>query len=65
MKNRAMMLRKITLARGALALPPKAAMGMPVGAQVVHPQPAAIGTAQMRTAVHGGSVIKIVIKSLY
>src|SRR5262245_30723847 len=53
MQNRAMMLRKITLARGALELPPKAAIGMPVGAQVVHPQPAAIVTAQMRTEVHG------------
>src|SRR5215471_445166 len=53
MKNRAMMLRKIPLARGALELPPKAAIGMPVGAQIVHPQPAAIVTAQMRTEAHG------------
>src|SRR5262249_6647105 len=52
MKNCAMMLRKIPLARGALEWPPKAAIGMPVGSQVVHPQPAAIATAVMGTKVH-------------
>jgi hypothetical protein len=35
-------------------LPPRATAGMAVGAQVAQPQPAAVGTARMRTKVPRG-----------
>ena len=54
MKNRAMMLGKIAVARGAVQLPPGAATGMAIGPQVVQPQPAAIVTIGVRTKVLQG-----------
>src|SRR5262245_19238336 len=48
-----MMFGKIAVARGALKLPPGAATGMAIGAQVVQPQPAAIVTLGVGTKVHG------------
>ena len=53
MKNRAMMFRKIALARGALELSPGATTGMTVGPQVAQPEPAAIVTTAVGTKVHG------------
>src|SRR5262245_48079796 len=54
MKNRAMMLGKIAVARGAVKLTPGAATGMAIGPQVVQPQPAAIITSGVGTKVPGG-----------
>src|SRR5262245_66151951 len=54
MKNRAMMLRKIPLARGALELPPGATVGMAIGAQIAPPEPAAIATARVGAKVLRG-----------
>src|SRR4030095_10716370 len=42
------------LARGTVQLPPGAAMGMAIGPQIVHPQPAAIVTLGVGTKVHRG-----------
>jgi hypothetical protein len=49
-----MMLGKVAFARGALELSPEATTGMPIGAQVAQPEPAAIGTVWVRTEVLGG-----------
>ena len=54
MKNRAMMLGKIALARGAVKLPPGAATGMAIGPQVVQSQPAAIITSGVGPKGPGG-----------
>src|SRR5262245_28427804 len=54
MKNRAMMLEKIALARGALELAPWATIGMPISPQVAPPEPAAITTASMGAEVLRG-----------
>jgi hypothetical protein len=54
MKDRAMMLRKIAFARGAMELSPETATGMAVGTEVPQPKPAAIATARMGTEVLGG-----------
>src|SRR5215510_14530328 len=54
MKNRAMMLGKIAVARGAVKLTPGAATGMAIGPQVVQSQPAAIITSGVGTKVPGG-----------
>ena len=54
MQERAMMLREIPLARGALELAPGAAIGMAVGAQIAPPEPAAIATARVGTEVLRG-----------
>jgi hypothetical protein len=53
MKKRAMMFRKIALARGALELSPGATTGMTVGPQVAQPAPATIVTTAVGTKVHG------------
>src|SRR5256885_5379176 len=52
MEDRAMMFGKVALARGAVQLPPGAAAGMAIGAQIVQPQPAAIVTVAVGTKVH-------------
>jgi hypothetical protein len=49
MKNRAVVLRQIAVARGALAWPPGAATGMAGGPQVVQPPPTA------RVIIGGGT----------
>src|SRR5262245_37848157 len=49
-----MVLGKIALARGALALAPGAAIGMAIGPQVAPPEPAAIATAPMEAEVLRG-----------
>ena len=54
MKNRAVMLGKIAVARGTVELTPGAATGMTIGPQVVQPQPAAIVTIGVGTTVHRG-----------
>jgi hypothetical protein len=54
MKNRAMMLGKIAVARGAVKLTLGAATGMAIGPQVVQSQPAAIITSGVGTKVPGG-----------
>ena len=54
MKNRAVMLRKKAVAAKAVELPPGATTGMPIGPQVVQPEPAAIVTVEMQTKVPGG-----------
>src|SRR5262245_57986865 len=54
MENRAVMLREIPLACGALELTPGTAIGMTVGAQIAPPAPAAIPTARVGTEVLGG-----------
>src|SRR6266581_8282940 len=54
MKDRAMMLRKVAFARGAMELSPETATGMAVGTKVPQPKPAAIATARMGTEVLGG-----------
>ena len=38
----------------ALELPPKAAMGMPVGTEIPQPEPAPLVTIAVRTKVPGG-----------
>src|SRR4030095_5680992 len=48
----AMMFGKIAVARGAVKLPPGAAAGVAIGAQIVQPQPAAIVTMAVGTKVH-------------
>src|SRR5262249_30090675 len=50
----AVMFGEIALARGAMQLPPGAAIGMAVGPQIVHPQPAAIVTISVGTKVLRG-----------
>ena len=50
-KERAMMLGKVALARGTLELAPGATTGMAIGAQVAQPEPAAIATARMGAEV--------------
>jgi hypothetical protein len=45
---------EIPLARGALKLTPGAAIGMAIGPQIVHPQPAPIVTLGVGTNVHRG-----------
>jgi len=45
---------KIAFAGGALKLTPRAAVGMPVGAQLAKAQPASIRAARMGTKMHGG-----------
>jgi hypothetical protein len=45
-------LGKKAVARGAVELPPGAAAGMAIGAQVPQPQPAAIVTIGMGTKMH-------------
>ena len=54
MEERAVMLRKVALARGTVALAQRAAMRMAMGAQIAQPEPAAIATAPMGTAMPGG-----------
>src|SRR5215831_12708737 len=54
MKQRAMGLEKIAFAGETLELPPGAAIGMAIGAQIVQPQPAAIVTRGVGTKVHRG-----------
>src|SRR5262245_49592200 len=54
MKERAVMFGKVALARGAVQLPPGAAIGMAIGPQVAQPEPAAIVTTGVGTKVHGG-----------
>lgn len=54
MKDGAVMFGEIALARGAVQLPPGAAIGMAIGPQIVHPQPAAIVTLGVGTKVHRG-----------
>src|SRR6516165_3255196 len=54
MKERAVMFGKVTLARGAVQLPPGAARGMAIGAYIAQPEPAAIVTTGVGTKVHGG-----------
>src|SRR5262249_3146591 len=46
--------QKVAVTRAAVQLAPRAAAGMPVGADVAKPQPAAIVTARMRTEMHRG-----------
>src|SRR2546426_3263020 len=50
--DRALMFGKVALARGAVQLPPGAAMGMAIGPQIVQPQPAAIVTMAVGTKMH-------------
>ena len=52
MKDGAVMFGEIALARGAVQLPPGAAIGMAIGPQIVHPQPATIVTIGVGTKVH-------------
>src|SRR5262249_43986020 len=47
MKNRAVVLREIPLARSALELAPLAAIRMAIGTEVAPPQPTAIATARV------------------
>jgi hypothetical protein len=54
MQERAMMLGKVALARGAVELSPGTATGMAVGTKVAQPAPAAIAIARMGTEVLGG-----------
>src|SRR5262245_58774169 len=54
MKDRAMMLGKVALARGAMELSPETATGMAVGTEVAQPEPAAIATARMGIEMLGG-----------
>ena len=54
MKDRAVVLREIPLARGALELAPGTAMGMAIGAEIPQPPPAAIATAPMGAKVLRG-----------
>jgi hypothetical protein len=54
MKNRTVMLQKKAATAEAVKLPPGAATGIPIGPQVVQPEPAAIITAQMGTKGPGG-----------
>ena len=54
MKHRAMMFGEIALARGAVELPPGAATGMAIGAQVGQPRPTAIITIAVGTEMHRG-----------
>src|SRR5262249_61464593 len=54
MEQGAVMLWKVTLTGRTVELPPRATAGMAVGAQVAQPQPAAVGTARMRTKVPRG-----------
>ena len=54
MEQGAVMLGKVAFAGRTVALTPRATAGMAVGAQVAQPQPAAVGTARMRTKVPRG-----------
>src|SRR2546427_2792919 len=54
MEDRAVRLEKIALTSRAVALPPRAAARMTMGAQIASPEPAAIATARMGTAMPGG-----------
>src|SRR5690349_9781744 len=54
MKDRAMMLGKVALARSTLELSPGATTGMAIGAEVAQPEPAAIAAARMGTEVLRG-----------
>jgi hypothetical protein len=54
MKERAVVLREIPLARGALELAPGAATGMAIGPQVVQSQPTPVVTIGVRTKVPRG-----------
>src|SRR5262245_15680981 len=51
MKDRAVRLQKVALARRTMQLTPGTTAGMPVGAQVAQPQPTPVVTAWMRTKV--------------
>src|SRR5262249_21356943 len=53
-KDGAVMFGEIALARGAVQLPPGAAIGMAIGPQIVQPQPATIVTLGVGTKVPGG-----------
>src|SRR5215468_7217036 len=48
------MLWKVAFAGRTVAWPPRATVGMAVGAQVAQPQPATIGTVRMRAKMPGG-----------
>jgi hypothetical protein len=51
MEDRAMMLGKVAVARGAVELSPGTATGIAVGPEIPQPEPAAIATACMGTEV--------------
>src|SRR5215831_7776567 len=54
MKDGAMMLWKVAVAGGTVALTPWTAAGMAIGPQVAQPQPTAIVTLGVGAKVHGG-----------
>ena len=55
-EERAVMFGKVALARGAVQLPPGAAMRMAIGAEIAQPEPAAIATAYIGSSPQTQSV---------
>ena len=53
-KNRAVMLGKIAVARGAVQLSPGTTTGMTIGPEIAKPQPASVVTTGMRTKMPAG-----------
>jgi hypothetical protein len=54
MKDRAVRLREIAVARDTLQLSPGPAAGMPIGADVAASEPAMVGTIRIGTEVRAG-----------
>ena len=54
MQNRAMSLKEIAFTGTTVKLSPRATTGMPIGAEVPQPQPAALRTAFMGAKMPGG-----------
>jgi hypothetical protein len=54
MKDRAMGFEKVALTMAAIQLAPGATAGMPVGADIAPPKPAAIATGGIGTELVGG-----------